>query len=89
MRATKSGKHEWDGLWTARNKNETWSMMCGLKEMIWNMIDEVDNVTHRNYSEVHMVTFQRCFISETKEQEGNLFTVSVFISAANNFIFGT
>lgn len=36
-----------------------------------------------------MLTFQRCFISETKEQEGNLFTVSVFISAANNFTFGT
>ena len=38
----------WDGLWTERNKNETWSMMCGLKEMIWKMIDEVDNVLHRN-----------------------------------------
>ena len=24
--------NEWDGLWTKGNKNETWSMQCGLTE---------------------------------------------------------
>ena len=33
--------NEWDGLWTERNKNEKWSMKCGLKEMRWNMTNEV------------------------------------------------
>ena len=37
--------NEWDGLWTEGNKNETWSMKCGLKEIRWNMNNEVDNVT--------------------------------------------
>ena len=37
--------NEWDGLWTEGNNNETWSMKCGLKEMRWNMNDEVGNVT--------------------------------------------
>ena len=36
--------NEWDELWTKVNKNETSSMKCGLKEMRWNMINEVDNV---------------------------------------------
>ena len=40
--------NEWDGLWTEGNKNETWSMKCGLKEMRWNMNNEVDNVTVKN-----------------------------------------
>ena len=39
--------NEWDGLWTEGNKNETWSMKCGLKEMKWNMKNEVDNTTIR------------------------------------------
>ena len=39
--------NEWDGLWTEGNKNETWSMKCGLKEMRWNMNNEVDNATGR------------------------------------------
>ena len=39
--------NEWDGLWTEGNKNETWSMKCGLKEMKWNMNNEVDNTTIR------------------------------------------
>ena len=42
--------NEWDGLWTEGNKNETWSMKCGLKEIIWNMINEVDNVTSPSLS---------------------------------------
>ena len=25
--------NEWDGLWVKGNKNEGWSMKCGLKEM--------------------------------------------------------
>ena len=33
--------NECDGLWTERNKNETWSMKCDLKEMRWNMNNEV------------------------------------------------
>ena len=40
--------NQWDGLWTEGNKNETWSMKCGLKEMRWNMNNEVDNVTVKN-----------------------------------------
>ena len=49
--------NEWYGLWTEVNKNETWSMKCGLKEiyetwtmkcglkeMRWNMNNEVKNV---------------------------------------------
>ena len=38
--------NEWDGQWTEGKKNETWSMKCGLKEMRWNMNNEVVNVTH-------------------------------------------
>ena len=37
--------NEWDGLWTEGNKTGTWSMKCGLKEMTWNMNNELDNVT--------------------------------------------
>ena len=37
--------NEWDGLWTAGNRNETWSMKCRLKEMGWNMNSEINNVT--------------------------------------------
>ena len=33
--------NERDGLWTEGNKHETWSMSPGLKEMIWNMNNEV------------------------------------------------
>ena len=36
--------NEWHELWTKVNKNETSSMKSGLKEMRWNMINEVDNV---------------------------------------------
>ena len=42
--------NEWDGLWTERNKNEKWSMKCGLKEMRWNMNNEVDNATSLSLS---------------------------------------
>ena len=42
--------NEWDGLWTEGNKNETWSMKCGRKEMRWNMNNEVDNVTSPSLS---------------------------------------
>ena len=42
--------NEWDGLWTEGNKNETWSMKCGLKEMRWNMSNEADNVTSPSLS---------------------------------------
>ena len=41
--------NEWDGLWTEGNNNETWSMKCGLKEMRWNMNNEVDNVTSPSF----------------------------------------
>ena len=41
--------NEWDGLWTEGNNNETWSMKCGLKEMRWNMNNEVDNVTSLSF----------------------------------------
>ena len=37
--------NEWDGMWTEGNKNETWSMKCGLTEMCWKMNNEFDNVT--------------------------------------------
>ena len=36
--------NEWDGLWTEGNKNETWTMKCVLKEMRWNMNNDVDIV---------------------------------------------
>ena len=39
------GWNELDGLWTEGNNNETWTMKYGLKEMRWNMNNEVDNVT--------------------------------------------
>ena len=42
--------NEWDGLWAEGNKNETWSMKCGLKEIRWNMNNEVDNVTSPSLS---------------------------------------
>ena len=48
--------NEADGLWTEmkheqkivdwRKWYETWTMKCGLKEMRWNMNNEVNNVTH-------------------------------------------
>ena len=53
---------EWDGLWTEGNKNETWSSVdwkkwnetwrtkCGLKEMRWNINNEVDNVASPSLS---------------------------------------
>ena len=44
--------NEWDGLWAEGNKNETWSMKCGLKEIRWNMNNEVDNVTSPSLSSV-------------------------------------
>ena len=34
-------ENKWDGLWPEGNKNDTWSMKCGLKEMRWNMNNEV------------------------------------------------
>ena len=37
--------NEWDGLWTEGNKSEIWEMKCGLKEMRWNMNNQVDNLT--------------------------------------------
>ena len=43
-------RNEWDGLWPEGNKQETWSMKCGLKEMRWNMNNEVDNVTSPSLS---------------------------------------
>ena len=36
--------NEWDGLWTEGNTNESWSIKPGLKEMRWNMNNQVDNV---------------------------------------------
>ena len=39
-----------DGLWTEENKNETWSMNCGPKEMRWNMNNEVGHVTSSSLS---------------------------------------
>ena len=42
--------NEWDGLWAEENKNETWSMKCGLKEMRWNMNNKVDNATYPSLS---------------------------------------
>ena len=36
--------NEWDGLWTEENKDETWTMKCALKEMRWNMNNDVDIV---------------------------------------------
>ena len=29
--------NKWDALWIEGNKNETWSMKCGLMEKRWNM----------------------------------------------------
>ena len=37
--------NEQDRLLIEGNKNETWKIKCGLKEMRWNMNNEVDNVT--------------------------------------------
>ena len=36
--------------WTQGNNNETWSMKCGLKEMRWNINNEVSNVTSPSLS---------------------------------------
>ena len=36
----------WDGMWTERNKNETWSMKFWVKEMRWNMNNKVWNEGH-------------------------------------------
>ena len=36
--------NEWDGYWTEGKKNETWSIKCGLKEMRWNMNNEINYV---------------------------------------------
>ena len=33
--------NKWDGLWIEGNQNEIWSMKCGLKEMRWNINNEV------------------------------------------------
>ena len=40
--------NEWDGLSTEGNKNETWTTKCRLKEMRWNMNNEVDNLSGCN-----------------------------------------
>ena len=37
--------NEWDGLWTEGNKNETWSVKCGLKETYGWKWDETWTVT--------------------------------------------
>ena len=42
--------NEWDVLWNEENKNETWTMKCGLKEMRWKMNNEIDNVTSPSLS---------------------------------------
>ena len=42
--------NEWDKLWTEGNKNETWSIKCGLKEIRWTMNNEIDNVTSPSLS---------------------------------------
>ena len=46
--------NEWDWLWAEGNKNETWSMKCGLKEMRWNMNNEMwteeNNMKHEQWS---------------------------------------
>ena len=51
--------NEWDGLWTERNKNETWSISvgwkkwdetCGMKEMRWNMGTEENEMKHEQWS---------------------------------------
>ena len=42
--------NEWDGLWTEGNKNATWSIKCGLKEIRWNLNNEIDNVTSPSFS---------------------------------------
>ena len=36
-------KHQWSVDW--RKWDETWTMKCGLKEMRWNINNEVDHVT--------------------------------------------
>ena len=38
--------NRWDGIWTERNKNETWSMKFWVKEMRWNMNNKVWNEGH-------------------------------------------
>ena len=37
-------------LWNEENKNETWTMKCGLKEMRWKINNEIDNVTSPSLS---------------------------------------
>ena len=44
--------NKWDGLWTEGNKTETWSMKCGLKEMRWNMNNEV-------WTEINKVKYEQ------------------------------
>ena len=33
--------NEWDGVWTERKSDETWTVKCGLKEMRQNMNNEM------------------------------------------------
>ena len=42
--------NEWDGLWVKGNKNEEWSMKCGLKEMRWKMNNKGNDVTSPSLS---------------------------------------
>ena len=42
--------NEWDGLWAEGNENKTWSLSFGLKEMRWNVNNEVDNITSPSLS---------------------------------------
>ena len=50
--------NEWDGLWTEEN-NETWTMKCGLKEMRWNMNNEVWNEGNEMKHEQWSVDWQK------------------------------
>ena len=56
---------EWDGLWTEGNKNETWSMKCGLTEEN-KMKHEQWSVDLRKWEETWLI---KC---ELKEMRWNL-----------------
>ena len=62
--------NEWDGLWTEGNKNETWSMRCGLKEKRWNMKNEVwtnrNEMKHNN--EADNVTISTLILQSSEKQ---------------------
>ena len=48
--------------WTVdeSNKNETWTIKCGLKEIRWKINNKVDNVTNTNHRHLSLTGTDHC-----------------------------